>query len=356
MKHTAQDPLDVAACRPAACGARDLRSGRFGMELSAQAQFASAADEDVTFYADVAAGHPAELPGLSPGRRHRPDAAADLPGRSALVAAHPGHGRAARDAPVPVRRGLRRAGAQVRSAHDRGGHRRRSSRGSSRAWSRVTRTTCATAPMEWPDPGEFRLAEQFGPPDVIVRSTPYTFRPRVRTVGGSPSSRRASPRIAASARSRRSRPSRAGPSPTTPTRASGWRAARVAASPSTPSGSSVRSSRTVRAAGRPPNSQVAWDIHYWPNGVEVTRRSGRDRHLAAPRGLRGRVPADADALLPRRWCGRSRLRHRAAQHAHDARHPPVGHACSLDSWQPHGHTRLVAMRVEVLRADGRSSR
>ena len=49
------------------------------------------------------------------------------------------------------------------------------------------------APVEWPDPAEWRLAERFGQPDVIVRSEPYDVPPRHGCGGSRPRGARRRP-------------------------------------------------------------------------------------------------------------------------------------------------------------------
>jgi hypothetical protein len=103
----------------------------------------------------------------------------------------------------------------------------------------------------------------------------------------------------------------------------------------------------------PANGRVSWDIHYWPNGVDVQddqvsiglwlhpadyepeyRQSLSLYMLSGGVGGRGYDIAPHGTLMTR------------GIHQWDT---PV----RIDSWQPHGHTRLVAMSIEILRASGR---
>jgi mono/diheme cytochrome c family protein len=207
----------------------------------------------------------------------------------------------------------------------------------------------APPPMTWPDPAEFRLAERFGPPDVIIRSTPYD----VPAVGqdrwwqpvvdaGIPEDR--------CIRAIETKPSVAGRAVAHHAN-SNWVGG---------GGGGMLSEYALGKIGEiipegacrtaPGGAQVRFDIHYWPNGVEVNDDQveiGLWLHdedyepdyqqsltLYFLDGGRGYDIAPHGTLMTRgihQW------------------NTPV----RLDSWQPHGHTRLVAMRMEILRANGR---
>ena len=212
----------------------------------------------------------------------------------------------------------------------------------------------APPPMAWPDPAEFRLAGQFGPPDVIVRSTPYTvpaegqdrwWQPVVDA--GIPEDRciraiETKPSVAGRAVAHHANSNWVGGS----TRVSGMLSEYALGK----IGEIIPEGACRTAPG---GAQVRWDIHYWPNGVEVIddqveigiwlqpedyepeyQQTLTLYYLEGGVGGRGYDIAPHGTLMTRGF------------HQWDT---PV----RLDSWQPHGHTRLVAMRVEVLRANGR---
>jgi hypothetical protein len=104
----------------------------------------------------------------------------------------------------------------------------------------------------------------------------------------------------------------------------------------------------------PANSQVSWDIHYWPNGediddavveigiwfypaereVETYRQDLSLYMLSGGVGGRGYDIAPHGTLMTQGF---------------RSFNTPV----RIDSFQPHGHTRLVAMSLQILRANGR---
>jgi hypothetical protein len=101
----------------------------------------------------------------------------------------------------------------------------------------------------------------------------------------------------------------------------------------------------------PAGAQVSWDIHYFPNGnaspgdqVEIgiwfypEDYEGQYRQTLSLYGLQGGRGFD----IPPHGTLMTQGFH--------AFNTPV----RIDSWQPHGHTRLVAMSLQVLRANGRT--
>jgi len=202
----------------------------------------------------------------------------------------------------------------------------------------------------WPDPAEFRLAERFGPPDVIIKSTPYDipaegqdrwWQPVVET--GITEDRcimaiETKPSVTGRAVAHHAN--------------SSWvvengRGGQLSEYALGKIGEIVPEGACRLA---PANGKVAWDIHYWPNGVEVTDDQveiglwlhdadyepeyRQDLTLYFLDGGRGYDIPPHGTLMTR------------GIHQWDS---PV----RIDSWQPHGHTRMVAMRMEILRANGR---
>jgi len=207
-------------------------------------------------------------------------------------------------------------------------------------------------PVEWPDPAEFRLADQFGQPDVIVRSTPYD----VPAVG---QDRWWQPVVDSGIDGNRCiRAIETKPS------VEGRAVAHHANSNWVGGDARVSGMLSEYALGKlgeiipegacrtaPGNGQVRFDIHYWPNGVDVQDDQveigiwlhpedyepeyNQNLTLYYLDGGRGYDIAPHGTLMTR------------GIHQWDT---PV----RLDSWQPHGHTRLVARSMEILRANGRT--
>ncbi len=210
----------------------------------------------------------------------------------------------------------------------------------------------APPPMTWPDPAEYRLANEFGPPDLIIRSTPYDvpaegqdrwWQPIVETGLTEDRCIRAietKPSVAGRAVAHHANSS---------FRVEGGQGARLSEYALGKLGEIIPDG-ACRIA--PANSQVSWDIHYWPNGVEVLDDQVEIGIWLHPEGYE----ADYRQTLTLYY-----LQGGVGDRGYDI--PPHGTLMTrgihqwdtpvrLDSWQPHGHTRLVAMRMEVLREDG----
>ncbi|MDG2283015.1 MAG: cytochrome c [Longimicrobiales bacterium] len=205
-------------------------------------------------------------------------------------------------------------------------------------------------PVEWPDPAEFKLADRFGEPDVIVYSEPYNvpevgqdrwWRPIVPT--GVTSDRcikaiETKPSVVGRAVAHHANSS---------FRVDGESAGRLSEYALGKVGEIVPEGACRRI---PANADVAFDIHYWPNGVEIEGdqievaiwlhdedyEGTHDQSLTLYylNGGRGFDIAPHGTLMTQGF------------HSFDT---PV----RIDSWQPHGHTRLVAMSIQILRKNGR---
>jgi mono/diheme cytochrome c family protein len=205
-------------------------------------------------------------------------------------------------------------------------------------------------PMEWPDPAEFRLAEQFGPPDVIVRSTPYDvpavgqdrwWQPVVETgltedrciraIETKPSVEGRA--VAHHANSNWVVEGRGGE------QLSEYALGKI--------GEIIPDGACRRA---PAGGQVRWDIHYWPNGVDVQDDQVEIGLWLHPEDYEPEYEQNLTLYFLEGGRGYDIAPHGTLMtrgiHQWDT---PV----RLDSWQPHGHTRLVAMRMEILRENGR---
>jgi mono/diheme cytochrome c family protein len=209
-------------------------------------------------------------------------------------------------------------------------------------------------PVEWPDPAEFRLAERFGPPDLVVASTPYD----VPAVG---QDRWWGPRVptnVAEARCIRAIETK----PSVPGRSSTHHANTTLSAPGGGGGGRL-SEYAIGKIGEiipegacrtfPANASVSFDIHYFPNGnpspqdqVQVgvwfypADYEGQYRQTLTLYNLGGGVGGRGYDIPPHGTL--------MTQGFHNFDTP-----VRIDSWQPHGHTRLVAMSIQVLRANGR---
>ncbi len=210
----------------------------------------------------------------------------------------------------------------------------------------------APPPVVWPDPTRFRMAEQFGPPDVIVRSDPYTvpaggqdrwWQPVVDT--GITGNR--------CIRAIETKPSVAGRSVTHHANSS-WRGAEAG----------VGGQLSEYALGKigelipegacrtaPANGQVAFDIHYWPKDVEVPNDQVEIGIWFYPEDYTGAYRQNLTLYFLNGGRGFDIAPHGTlmTQGFHQFNTP-----VRIDSWQPHGHTRLVAMSMQILRANGRT--
>ncbi|MDX1493835.1 MAG: cytochrome c [Longimicrobiales bacterium] len=205
-------------------------------------------------------------------------------------------------------------------------------------------------PVEWPDPAEWRLAERFGPPDIVVRSDPYDvpemgqdrwWRPVVPT--GLTEDRcmmaiETKPSVEGRAVAHHANSS---------FRVNGESAGRLSEYALGKVGEIVPEGACRRA---PANSEVAFDIHYWPNGVEIDDDQVEVGIWLHPEGYEGEYRQSLTLYFLQGGRGYDIPPHGTLMtqgfHSFDT---PV----RIDSWQPHGHTRLVAMSIEILRANGR---
>ncbi len=209
----------------------------------------------------------------------------------------------------------------------------------------------APPPPEWPEPGEWRLSERFGAPDVVISSVPYDvpavgqdrwWQPVVET--GITEDRcmmavETKPTVEA-------RPVAHHANSTF--RVGEQRAGRLSEYALGKLGEIIPADacRTV-----PANSQVAFDIHYWPNGKAVEDAQVDIGIWYHPDDYRPKYRQTLTLYFLQGGRGydippHGKLMTRGI-HQFDT---PV----RIDSWQPHGHTRLVAMAMEILRADGRT--
>ena len=220
-------------------------------------------------------------------------------------------------------------------------------------------------PVTFPPAGEYLLAQRFGPPDVVIKAAPYT-------VPASGQDRWWRPAVPSGITEDRcikaieTKPSVAGRSVTHHANST-FEPAGHTREPDAVGGSGPGSTRLSEyALGKigevipsdacriaPANSNVRWDIHYYPNGVEIV-----DDQVEV-----GIWFHDEDVTPETRY--RQTLGLYALQSGTgDFEIEPHGTLMTqgyrrfetpvrIDSWQPHGHLRLVAKRLEVLYPDGR---
>jgi len=210
-------------------------------------------------------------------------------------------------------------------------------------------------PVEWPDPAQFRLADRFGPPDVIIKSDPYT-------VPANGQDRWWQPIVDSGItedrciRAIETKPSVRG------------RAVAHHANSSLRvdggggfGGGGMLSEYALGKIGEiipdgacrtfPANAQVAWDIHYWPNGVEVVDDQVEIGLWLHPKDYEGQYRQTLTLYFLNGGRGFDIPPHGTlmTQGFHQFNTP-----VRIDSWQPHGHTRLVAMSLQILRKNGRT--
>ncbi len=206
------------------------------------------------------------------------------------------------------------------------------------------------APVEWPDPAEFKLAERFGAPDIIVRSDPYDvpavgqdrwWRPRVPT--GITEERcimaiETKPSVVGRAVAHHANSA---------FEVDGERAGRLSEYALGKVGEIVPEGACRKA---PANSEVVFDIHYWPNGIDIEDDQVEVGIWLHPDEYDGEHDQTLTLYFLQGGRGYDIPPHGTLMtqgfHSFDS---PV----RIDSWQPHGHTRLVAMSIEILRKDGR---
>jgi mono/diheme cytochrome c family protein len=207
-------------------------------------------------------------------------------------------------------------------------------------------------PVEWPDPTQFRLAEQFGAPDVIIRSDPYT-------VPAQGQDRWWQPVVESGINTQRciraieTKPS-VGARSVAHHANSSWRV----------ESGSIGGQLSEYALGKigeiipegacrtaPANGRVAFDIHYWPNGVELPDDQVEVGIWFYPEDYEAKYRQTLTLYFLNGGRGFDIAPHGTlmTQGFHQFNTP-----VRIDSWQPHGHTRLVAMSMQILRANGRT--
>ncbi len=207
-------------------------------------------------------------------------------------------------------------------------------------------------PVEWPDPTEFTLAEQFGAPDVIVTSTPYNvpeigqdlwWQPAVDSGIDTPRCIRAIETKAVSVDGRA-----VTHHANTTFRGGDGGGGRLSEYALGKIGEIIPEGACRRA---PANGQVAFDIHYWPNGVQVDDAQVKVGIWLYPEDYEEEYRQTLTLYPLQGGRGFDIAPHGTlmTQGFHTFRTP-----VRIDSFQPHGHTRLVAASMQILRSNGRT--
>jgi len=207
-------------------------------------------------------------------------------------------------------------------------------------------------PMTFPDAAEFRLASDLGPPDVIVRSTPYTIPANgqdrwwqpVVDVGGIPTDR--------CIRAIETKPSVKGRAAAHHANST-WR---LTGENSGQGGGGGRLSEY--ALGKlgeivpadacriaPANARVSWDIHYYPSGEEVVDDVVEIGIWLYPEEFKPETLYRQTLSLYNLSGGDFDIPPHGTlmtQGFHSFRTP-----VRIDSFQPHGHLRLKGKSLEV---------
>ena len=205
-------------------------------------------------------------------------------------------------------------------------------------------------PIEWPDAGEWRLAAELGQPDLVVSSAPYIVPSGGQDIFWQPvvPTGLAEDRCIKAIETKPSVPGRA----VTHHANSTFRT-------ETPSGNIRQGSRLSEyALGKlgeivptdacrtaPANSYVAWDIHYFPTGEEIPDDQVQvgiwfhDEDFVEEEAYRQNLTLyflqGGDYDIPPHGT-------LVTQGFHSFDHP-----VRIDSFQPHGHLRMVAMSLEI---------
>ena len=207
-------------------------------------------------------------------------------------------------------------------------------------------------PVEWPDPTEFTLAQRFGAPDVVVVSDPFDvpeigqdlwWQPSVPSGISTPRCIRAIETKAVSVDGRA-----VTHHANTTFRGGDGGGGRLSEYALGKVGEIIPEGACRTA---PANGQVSFDIHYWPNGVQVDGAQVKVGIWLYPEGYEGdhRQTLTLYGLQGGRGFDIAPHGSLMTQGFHTFRTP-----VRIDSFQPHGHTRLVAGSMQILRENGRT--
>ena len=207
-------------------------------------------------------------------------------------------------------------------------------------------------PVEWPDPTAFTLAERFGEPDVIVLSDPYSVPEIGQDVWWQPSvpSGITTPRCIRAIETKAvSVDGRAVTHHANTTFQGGdGGGGRLSEYAIGKIGEIIPEGACRRA---PANGQVSFDIHYWPNGIQVDDAQVKVGIWLYPEDYEAEYRQSMTLYTLQGGRGFDIAPHGTlmTQGFHSFPTP-----VRIDSFQPHGHTRLVAASMQILRSNGRT--
>lgn len=210
-------------------------------------------------------------------------------------------------------------------------------------------------PVKFPDPNKWAYADQFGPPDVIVRTKPFTLPARGQDVWWRPvvptgvTEDRCIKAISV-------KPSAKG-------RAAAHHANSELMVFDEKKGAYVETERLSEyALGKvgeivpadacrilPANSMVRWDVHYYPTGEQLTDDVIEMGIWLYPKGHQARYKQDLKLYTLLMKGGELEIPPHGTvmtQGFHSFKTP-----VRIDSFQPHGHFRLVAKTLEIFYPD-----
>jgi hypothetical protein len=202
-------------------------------------------------------------------------------------------------------------------------------------------------PVEWPDAREWRMAERFGEPDVVISSSPYTvpevggdrwWRPQVPT--GITDERcimaiETKPRIEG-----RSMTHHANSQFEVQNENGEWEQVARLSEYALGKLGEIIPEGACRTA--PANSRVSWDIHYYTNGQEAPNHQVDVGIWYYPEDYQARYRQDL-----RNYDVTSDLDIAPGGTIMAQGFQSFDHPIRIDSWQPHGHLRLVAASLEI---------
>lgn len=206
------------------------------------------------------------------------------------------------------------------------------------------------APVKWPDASEWRLAAEFGQPDLVIPSAPYTVPLGGQDIFWQPvvPTGLAEDRCMKAIETKPSVPGRAvthhaNSTFRTETRSGNIRQSGRLSEYALGKLGEIVPTDACRTA--PANSYVAWDIHYFPAGEEIPDDQVEvgiwfhDEDFVEEAAYRQNLTLyflqGGDYDIPPHGT-------LVTQGFHSFDHP-----VRIDSFQPHGHLRLVAMSLEI---------
>ena len=212
--------------------------------------------------------------------------------------------------------------------------------------------TLLPPPVEWGDPTEFTLAERFGPPDVVVTSDPYDVPEIGQDRWWQPSVDSGITEVRCIRAIETKAVSLDGRAVThhanTTFRGGDGGGGRLSEYALGKIGEIIPEGACRTA---PANGQVSFDIHYWPNGIQVDDAQVKVGIWLYPADYESKYRQSLTLYGLQGGRGFDIAPHGTlmTQGFHNFRTP-----VRIDSWQPHGHTRLVAASIQILRENGRT--